>query len=130
MTTQGSLSPAIWGHSGWKFLFASAYVYPKERASSELKEKYYNFFFNLQYTLPCAKCRKHFGDYIKNHPLQFALDNRDTIMKWLIGLHNLSNSDNMLFNQDQATKRYIFTDKYQRSRCQNCERELQQNIKS
>ena len=62
LTKLGSLSPKVWGHAGWKFLFAIASVYPEGWAPPETRHHYYTYFSSLTHVLPCEICRRHYND--------------------------------------------------------------------
>lgn len=107
MSELGSLSPSVWGHSGWKFLFAIASVYSPDWAPPETRQRYYTYFNSLKSVLPCEKCRRHYNEYFNNKPLPFYLENRETLFHWLLGLHNKSNPDTMLLSREEAVKYYL-----------------------
>lgn len=103
----GSISPSIWGHAGWKFLFSMAYVYPEQDPDVTTMNNYFIYFAHLKHMLPCQKCRKHYSEYLDNKPLQYYLQNRESLFYWLLGLHNRSNEDMMITNQKQAVDHYL-----------------------
>jgi len=103
----GSIPTSVWGHSGWKFLFSIAYVYPEYDPDPETKQNYYVYFTHLRNMLPCAKCRNHYAEYLKNNPIQFYIHNRESLFRWLLGLHNQSNKDTLLRNSQDAIVRYL-----------------------
>lgn len=103
----GSIPPSIWGHSGWKFLFSMAYVYPIQNPDKITRQDYYLYLTHLKNMLPCEKCKKHYAEYLENKPLQFYLTNRESLFHWLLGLHNKSNRDTMIPNFQQAISRYL-----------------------
>ena len=107
MSQLGNLSPKVWGHAGWKFLFSIASVYSKESAPLNIKRHYYQYLTSLKNVLPCQTCRRHYDEYLKNKPLAFYLENRETLFQWLLGLHNKSNSDNMLLSSEAAISYYV-----------------------
>ena len=103
----GSIPPSIWGHSGWKFLFSMAYVYPEDRPDTITRQNYYLYLIHLKNMLPCEKCRQHYAEYLDNKPLQFYLQNRESLFYWLLGLHNKSNRDTTIPNSQEAIARYL-----------------------
>ena len=83
--------PEIWGKYGWDFIHLVTVDYPLNPTDND-KQHYYQFFQNLQYILPCEKCRKQLSQHLINHPLTTsALASRDTLVKWTIDLHNIVN---------------------------------------
>ena len=120
-----SIPPSIWGHSGWKFLFSIAYVYPDNSPDIETKQNYFVYFTHLKHILPCSNCRTHYAQYLENNPVQFYLFNRESLFKWLLGLHNQSNKDTLLKNTNDAIVRYLpGINKYKKSnKCISCQEE-------
>ena len=83
----------IWGPRGWFFLHTVTFNYPDNPSPNE-KAQYYNFFNNLQYVLPCEICKKNYPKHLKEMPLNDdALENKKTLSKWLVNIHNLTNRD-------------------------------------
>tara|TARA_Y100000389_G_scaffold87533_1_gene84052 strand:- start:4467 stop:4877 length:411 start_codon:yes stop_codon:yes gene_type:complete len=83
----------IWGPHGWFFLHTITFTYPDNPSPNE-KAQYYNFFINLQYVLPCEICKKNYPNHLKELPLDdMALENKKSLTKWLVGIHNLTNRD-------------------------------------
>lgn len=88
------MSIDIWGPAAWSFLQTSAFAYGKnpEAATEEEKEHARTFFYTLPYLLPCSICRKHYLDHIEKHPP--AVQNRDTLTRWIVKIHNIINVNN------------------------------------
>ena len=103
----GSLSPKIWGNSGWVFLFSIASIYPRDKVRFQTKRKYYNYFVSLGEVLPCENCRHHYQQYLNSKPVGFYLENRNSLFNWLIGLHNKSNPKNQISNSEEAIDYYL-----------------------
>lgn len=83
--------PKIWGESGWEFLHFVTLGYP-ENPTSDDKSKYYEYFNNLKYVLPCQKCKNNMSKHLESLPLtDDVLATRDSLVKWGIDLHNLVN---------------------------------------
>lgn len=83
--------PKIWGPYTWKFIHATTLDYP-ENPSKEDMENYKNFYTQLQYVLPCGKCRNNLRDHLKSFPLtDEALANRSNLFNWSVDLHNIVN---------------------------------------
>ena len=83
----------IWGPPAWTFLHTVTYNYP-ENPTEDDKRNFYNFFMNLQYVLPCEKCKEHYKQNIQKYDLKNSLGSRQELVKWLIDLHNDINRDN------------------------------------
>ena len=85
------MHPEIWGPHAWIFLHSISLNYP-ENPSELDKERYRNFFLNLQYILPCEKCAYNYGIKLKEYPIQ--LDSKTQLVEWLMKIHNLVNKSN------------------------------------
>lgn len=83
--------PEIWGPSAWKIMHAISFDYPINPTVLD-KMNYYNFYNNLQYVLPCGKCRNNLADHYKNFPItQEVLSSRENLIYYVIDLHNIVN---------------------------------------
>jgi len=87
------MHPEIWGPSGWLFLHTITFNYPIN-PTQEQKIKHKELFENLVYTLPCARCAQHYSNNLKIYPLDEALKKKDTLINWLIDIHNEVNKKN------------------------------------
>ena len=82
------MNPDIWGPHAWFLLYSVALAYPEEPTKDD-KTNYYNFYMSLQDVLPCLKCRVHYSQHIKNHPLSDEiLNNKLSVFKWVHSIHN------------------------------------------
>jgi FAD-linked sulfhydryl oxidase len=86
------MNPKFWGSHGWIFLHVVTMNYPKE-PTNEDKSLYRNFFSSLKRVLPCEKCAHHYEQHIIDDPIEPALDSRDSLVRWLIKIHNKVNED-------------------------------------
>ena len=86
------MHPELWGPGAWKFLHSITFNYPKAPTSRD-KEYHANFFNSLQNVIPCEKCAYHYYEHIKDDPIEPALESRDTLVRWLIKIHNKVNED-------------------------------------
>jgi len=83
--------PSIWGKCAWNFLHLVSLSYP-ENPTEEDKKHYYDFFYSLQYILPCEKCQVNLRNHLKKTPLSDEiLSSRTTLVRWLVDLHNMVN---------------------------------------
>ena len=77
----------IWGPAAWKFLHTITFAYPNQ-PTLEDKRNYKLFFENIGNVLPCPMCKIHFSQNLKKHPIEFALESKNNMIKWLIDFHN------------------------------------------
>ena len=87
-----SIKPAIWGPHGWKFLHYVSMGYPVN-PSYEDKSNYKNFYQVLQHVLPCEKCAQNYKQNLVKLPIDNHLENRDSLVKWVIDIHNKVNNE-------------------------------------
>ena len=101
------ITPDDWGPHGWKFLHYITLGYPNNPTIDE-KNKYKNFFISLQHVLPCSVCSKHYGENIEKYSLHEALNNQESLMKWLIDVHNDVNQSKgkKIYDYDEALALY------------------------
>lgn len=83
--------PEIWGRTAWNFIHIVTLGYPDDPSEQD-KINYYNFFQDLQYVLPCAKCRQNLAEHMQKNPItDETLSNRANLVKWGIDMHNIVN---------------------------------------
>jgi aspartyl/asparaginyl beta-hydroxylase (cupin superfamily) len=58
----------VWGPSTWHLLHTMSFNYPVNPSCAD-KNNYREFVLNLQYVLPCGKCRKNLTKNFKKLPL-------------------------------------------------------------
>ena len=81
------MNPKFWGPHAWIFLHSITMNYPKNPSEQD-KHVYFNFFKSLENVLPCEKCAYNYSNNLKKLPIEPALENRDKLIRWLIGIHN------------------------------------------
>ena len=52
------------------------------------------FFNTLQPILPCAKCSQNYLRHLQEDPISNNLDNKKSLVNWLINVHNKVNKSN------------------------------------
>ena len=60
---------SIWGPGLWHYLHTMSFNYPIKPTSAD-KKHYKDFVINLQYVLPCGKCRDNLKNNFKQLPLK------------------------------------------------------------
>lgn len=82
---------SVWGPGLWHTLHTMSFNYPIS-PTVEDKQHYREFILNLQYVLPCGKCRKNLKLNFKKLPLTISdMESRDTFSKYIYNLHELIN---------------------------------------
>jgi hypothetical protein len=82
----------IWGPHLWFSLHTISFNYPLEPSIKD-KEYYLNFFLNMQEVIPCSVCKKNYKRHLKEHPIKDYLDNRKSLVYWVIDMHNMVNAE-------------------------------------
>tara|TARA_B100001094_G_C18094377_1_gene752212 strand:+ start:186 stop:641 length:456 start_codon:yes stop_codon:yes gene_type:complete len=84
------MNPDIWGPHAWFFLHSIAMAYP-ESPTEQDKEHIYEFFYNLQFVIPCEICKKNYKTHFVKFPLKNSYNTREEFEKWLVNIHNKVN---------------------------------------
>jgi hypothetical protein len=106
----------VWGPSMWHYLHTMSFNYPVYPTCDD-KRHYKEFILNLQFVLPCGKCRKNLIKNFKKLPLENKdMESRETFSRYIYDLHEVINK--MLgkksgLNFDTIRERY----EHFRSRC-------------
>jgi len=102
-----SLQPNIWGPCGWKFIHYVSFGYPNNPTLND-KNFYKNFYYSLKDVLPCDKCKINYKKNIMEHPIDPHLENKDSLVKWVIDIHNKVNKETgkKEFNYEEAIALY------------------------
>ena len=81
----------VWGPGMWHYLHTMSFNYPTNPTPQD-KTHYREFILQLQYVLPCGKCRKNLKRNFKKLPLTYRdMDSRETFSKYIYRLHELVN---------------------------------------
>lgn len=92
-----SLTPEYWSRGLWDVLHAMYVTFPtadntpSESERLEVISGIANLVLSLQYTLPCAKCRRHFAEWTQAHGLlenPVFLNSQDDFGRFLCALEN------------------------------------------
>jgi hypothetical protein len=98
-----------WGPSAWLFLHSVSFQYPENPTDQE-KNNYKIFFESLQNILPCPNCREHYQKNLKENPMN--LESRESLIKWVIDLHNLVNQKNSKKEYSYDEVKDLYQSKY------------------
>lgn len=79
-----------WGPSGWHFVHSVCHTFPQNPTTEE-SERLSDFLLMFGRNLPCPKCRRHYGDFMKhNMPPSHEL-NRERAVRLMNDCHNSVN---------------------------------------
>jgi len=91
MSERINLTPGVWGPKTWFFLDSMAMGYPENPTDDE-KLSAKNLILSLKDLLPCWGCRvnyaKYLEDYTKTDPLDKIVEKRESLIGFIISLHN------------------------------------------
>ena len=90
-TSNDGMLTTIWGPGIWHYLHTMSFNYPVHPSPSD-KLHYKKFVLELQYVLPCGKCRKNLINNFKKMPLTNSdMKSRETFSKYIYNLHEAVN---------------------------------------
>lgn len=99
--------PDIWGRDMWNSIHRIAYNYP-DNPTNEDRENYRNYYHDLQYVLPCNKCRMNYQQHLIEIPLtDQVLSSKMNLIDWTIKIHNLVNQSlgKTILTNEEAMKK-------------------------
>ena len=101
------MDPNIWGPHAWQFLHSITLAYSDNPSESE-RQNYAQFFESLKDILPCEKCRIHYTQNLQTYPIENHLENKESLFRWLVDIHNRINIDNGKpeYTYDEVTELY------------------------
>lgn len=79
-----------WGPSGWTYLHTLTFNYPDNPTQKD-KKIYKKYFTLTGDILPCKYCRQSYKEFIKELPIDDALESREKLTKWFYEIHNKVN---------------------------------------
>jgi hypothetical protein len=97
----------IWGPHLWFSLHTISFNYPLNPTQEE-RNNFKNFFLNLQEVIPCSICKKNYIRHLKEHPIDNFLNNRKSLVYWVIDMHNMVNGEigKKILSYDLVIKKY------------------------
>lgn len=104
------MSRKEWGHPLWILLHSITYNYPEEPTEND-KKIYKNFFYNcVPNMILCMYCRVNYQSKIKNNIIK--LDNKDSLIDWLIKIHNSVNiiTNSKIYKRKESDIKYQYFD--------------------
>lgn len=90
-------------------MFAIALGYP---GSPRINDQFHykRFYLDIQYILPCDKCRRHYRSHMKRLPINpFLRGGRKALFAWVLRIHNMVNIDlgKPALSASQAMRKYF-----------------------
>jgi Erv1 / Alr family len=116
---------SVWGPSMWHYLHTMSFNYPMEPTAAD-KTNYRNFVINLQYVLPCGKCRANLKKNFKKLPLTMKhMQNRNSFSRYIFRLHELVNT---MLNKKSGLTYEEIRERYEhfRARCVKTPEEIKE----
>ena len=107
-----TIGPNIWGPHGWKFMHYVSLGYPQVPTEND-KRNYKEFYSNLKNVLPCKTCAMNYERNLTELPIDNALQSRDSLVKWVIDIHNKVNEElgKPIVSPEDALQLYMKEDK-------------------
>lgn len=95
--------PSLWGPGLWLFMTLVAANYPLNPTKRDAM-RYFTFFYNLQYILPCKTCRQEYSKMLTTSNDRITLemfsrqrhdlpgDARRRVFQWVVDIHDRVNT--------------------------------------
>ena len=83
-----------WGPAMWKVLHEKTYEYPSEQPTIKDKAAAIKYFKGVEQRIPCKRCRYNYKQYLLRNPVEYHVDSRKELVRWLVDLHNEINVEN------------------------------------
>ena len=101
------MDPEVWGPHAWQFLHSITLAYP-DNPTLEDKNNHAQFFNSIQNILPCQSCRDHYTQNLQELPVEQHLENKESLFRWSIDLHNRVNvmNNKREYSYDEVTELY------------------------
>ena len=94
-----NIHPSIWGRDVWNSFYFIALSYPKNPTPND-KLKYKQFYEVAGSIVPCMKCRKNFGQHLRELPIDNYLNSSYELFTWV---NKMDNKVKKITNSKQFT---------------------------
>jgi hypothetical protein len=84
------MPPNVWGPIFWNTIHIITIAYPVN-PDDETQQAAKNFFYSLQYLLPCPICKEHYKKHLQETPPNVS--SQKEIINYAFNLHNKVNKD-------------------------------------
>lgn len=88
--TTSSYDPAVFGPAFWFTLHNGATTYPT-MPTDYVRNGMRQLLINLPLLVPCLVCREHFYEYLRDCKLDKAVESRENLFAFIVGVHNFVN---------------------------------------
>jgi len=103
----------LWGPHLWFSLHTMSFNYPVNPTIEDKKN--YNFFFtSLKGVIPCSICKKNYIRHLIEHPIDNYLNSKEDLVKWVIDMHNMVNTETGKKNYSYNTIIKMYEDVYKK----------------
>ncbi len=85
------IKPKTWGPPLWAFLHCLALAYPLH-PSMEEQANMHRYFHAMKNVLPCHVCKVDFNRMMEDDPIEYHLDSREKLCRWIVDKHNQVNA--------------------------------------
>lgn len=101
------MDPTVWGPKLWFVIHTIALNY-SDTPTYEDRRVTEEFFNNLKHTIPCHKCKIHYRQRLERNPIINYLDNRESLFRYTIDLHNQVNKSlgKKIYTYDEVVEIY------------------------
>ncbi len=118
-----NIPPKIWGPHFWYVMRCIASTYSENPTIDDITHTK-NFYNELQYLLPCEKCRISFKQHYEKYPIDNWLVNNTKLSEWVELIYmettNGINKENAIKDSKKITKRIIKFDKKEATKKKKC----------
>ncbi len=83
-------NPRIWGPHFWFILKCIVHNYPMSPTAQD-KEHIESYFYELQFVLPCEKCKYTFKQHYNKYPINKYLSSKTKLIEWLELIYDETN---------------------------------------
>lgn len=123
-----NISPKIWGPHFWYVMRCIASTYPENPTNDQMIHAK-NFYSELQYLLPCEKCRTSYTQHFEKYQIDNWLVNNIKLSEWIELIYmettnNINKENNKGNKGNKGNKRTIKFDKKEatkKKRCKYCD---------
>ena len=103
----------LWGPHLWFSLHTISFNYQTKPTIEDKKN--YNFFFtSIKEVIPCSICKKNYIRHLIEHPIDNYLNSKEELVKWVIDMHNMVNTETGKKNYSYNTIIKMYEDVYKK----------------